>query len=95
MNGLRKCGIYMQWNFTQPQRRMKFCCLHVNGWNWRTSSEVKLARFRKPKATCFLSYAENRPNTNRKQYFEKQVMLRGDHIQERKGKLRKLRSEYG
>jgi hypothetical protein len=36
-DGLRKCGIYMQWNFTQPQRRMKFCHSHVNGWNWRTS----------------------------------------------------------
>jgi hypothetical protein len=24
MNGLRNCGIYTQWNFTQPQR-MKFC----------------------------------------------------------------------
>jgi hypothetical protein len=24
INGLRKCGIYTQWNFTQPQRRMKF-----------------------------------------------------------------------
>jgi hypothetical protein len=24
MNGLRKCGIYTQCNFTQPQRRMKF-----------------------------------------------------------------------
>jgi hypothetical protein len=22
-NGLRKCGIYAQWNFTQTQRRMK------------------------------------------------------------------------
>jgi hypothetical protein len=38
MNGLRKCGIYTQWNFIQPQRRMKFCHLQVNGWNWRTSS---------------------------------------------------------
>jgi hypothetical protein len=37
-NGLRKCGIYIQWNFTQPQKRMKFCHLQVNGWNWRTSS---------------------------------------------------------
>jgi hypothetical protein len=27
MNGLRKCGIYTEWNFTQPQRRMKFCHL--------------------------------------------------------------------
>jgi uncharacterized Fe-S cluster-containing radical SAM superfamily protein len=25
MNGLRKCGIYTQWNFIQPYRRMKFC----------------------------------------------------------------------
>jgi hypothetical protein len=37
MNGLRKC-IYRQWNFVLPQRRMKFCYLQVNGWNWRTSS---------------------------------------------------------
>jgi hypothetical protein len=26
-----------QWNFIQPQRRMKLCHLQVNGWNWRTS----------------------------------------------------------
>jgi hypothetical protein len=37
-NGLRKCGIYTQWNFIQPERRMKSCHLQVNGWNWRTSS---------------------------------------------------------
>jgi hypothetical protein len=37
MNGLRKCGIYIQWNFTQPQRRMKFCHLQVNGLNWSMS----------------------------------------------------------
>jgi hypothetical protein len=36
MIGLRKCGIYTQWNFTPPQRRMKFCHSQVNGWNWRT-----------------------------------------------------------
>jgi hypothetical protein len=24
--------------FTQPQRRMKFCHSKINGWNWRTSS---------------------------------------------------------
>jgi hypothetical protein len=29
---------YIQWNFIQSQRRMKFCHLQVNGWNWRTSS---------------------------------------------------------
>jgi hypothetical protein len=37
-NGLRKCGIYTQCNFTQPQRRMKFYYLQVSGWIWRTSS---------------------------------------------------------
>jgi hypothetical protein len=37
MNGLRKCGVYTQWNFTQPQRRMKCYHSQVNGWNWRTS----------------------------------------------------------
>jgi hypothetical protein len=37
-NGLRKCGIYTQWNFTQPQRRIKYYHSQVNGWNWRTSS---------------------------------------------------------
>jgi hypothetical protein len=36
-NGLRKCGIYTQRNFTQPQIKMKFCQSQVNGWNWRTS----------------------------------------------------------
>jgi hypothetical protein len=38
LNGLRKCGIYTQWNFIKPQRRMKFCHSQVNGWNGRTSS---------------------------------------------------------
>jgi hypothetical protein len=28
---IKKCGIYIQWNFIQPQRRMKFCHLQVNG----------------------------------------------------------------
>jgi hypothetical protein len=30
-NGLRKCGIYKQWSFTQPQRWMKFSYLQVSG----------------------------------------------------------------
>jgi hypothetical protein len=32
----RKCAKDEQWNFTQPQVRMKFCHSKVNGWNWRT-----------------------------------------------------------
>jgi hypothetical protein len=52
MNKLRKCGIYTQRNFTQSQRRMKFCHSQVNVWNWKTSFQVNLARLRRPKITC-------------------------------------------
>jgi hypothetical protein len=38
MNGFLKCGIYTQWNFTQPWGRMKSCHSQLNEWNWRTSS---------------------------------------------------------
>jgi hypothetical protein len=31
--GSRKCGIYIQWNFIQPQRRMKFYHLQVSEWS--------------------------------------------------------------
>jgi hypothetical protein len=43
-------------------QKMKFCCLQVNGWNWRTW--YWLVKIRKTKATCYLSYVENRSNTN-------------------------------
>jgi hypothetical protein len=32
---------------------MKFCHLQVNGWNWRTSSWVKLVSLRRPKNHVF------------------------------------------
>jgi hypothetical protein len=35
---IKKMWHLYKWNFTQPQRRMKFCHLLVNRWNWRTSS---------------------------------------------------------
>jgi hypothetical protein len=40
---LRKCGIYTQWNFMQPWRRMKSYYSQVNGWNCRTSFWARLA----------------------------------------------------
>jgi hypothetical protein len=60
MNGLKKCEVYTQWNFTQTQRSMKFCCLQVNGWN---SSEV--SQFRRPKGACFLSFVVYIHNTHK------------------------------
>jgi hypothetical protein len=62
MNELRKCGIYIQWNFIQSQRRMKFCHLQVNGWNWTTSYYVKLFRFRKPRPHVFSHVEYKREN---------------------------------
>jgi hypothetical protein len=38
--------------------------LQVNGWNWRTSSEAKLVRLRKPKIACSPLYEDYRPKTN-------------------------------
>jgi hypothetical protein len=52
---------------------------------------MELAKCRMPKATCFLSCVENRPNKNIRNINEKQVTLRGGHIQEREGIRGKLR----
>jgi hypothetical protein len=64
MNGLRKYGIYIQWSFTQSQRRVKFCHLQGNGWKWRTSTLVKLTTLRRPKAACSPSFVEYRLKTS-------------------------------
>jgi hypothetical protein len=34
---------------------------------------VKLARSKKPKATCFLSYVEYRPNTNKRNIMKNRI----------------------
>jgi hypothetical protein len=43
---------------------MKSYYLQVNGWNWRTSFLVRLARLRRPKIIFSLSYVNFRPRTN-------------------------------
>jgi hypothetical protein len=86
-NRLRKCGIYTQWNFTQPWRRTKSCHSQVNGWNWRTSSKAKLARLRKPKIVCSPSYADFTSKTNAVILLDLGLTLRGEHIQEEQGKV--------
>jgi hypothetical protein len=39
---------------------MKCYHLQVNRWNWKTSYYMKLARLRRPKIACALSYADYR-----------------------------------
>jgi hypothetical protein len=61
---------------------MKFCYFQVNGWNWRTSLQAKLARLRRTKIACSSSYADYRPKTNAVILLDMGHMLRGEHIQE-------------
>jgi hypothetical protein len=39
-------------------KKNKICHLQLNVWNWRTSSEAKLARLRRPKITYSPSYVD-------------------------------------
>jgi hypothetical protein len=42
----------------QPWRRMKSYHSQVNGWNWRTSFWVRLAKLRRPKIVWSPSYVD-------------------------------------
>jgi hypothetical protein len=55
---IKKMWYLYTWNFTQPWRRMKSYHSLVNGQNWRTSSWVRLARLRRLKIVCSLSYVD-------------------------------------
>jgi hypothetical protein len=50
--------------FYSTTKKMKFCHSQVNGWNWITSSSVKLLSLRKPKIACSPSYADYRSKIN-------------------------------
>jgi hypothetical protein len=82
MNGSRKCGIYTQWSFTQPWRRMKSYHSQVNGWNWRTSFWPMLNRLRRPKITCSSSYADFRSRENTAMLLDLDHMTGGQHLWE-------------
>jgi hypothetical protein len=66
----------------QPQRRMKFFHLQVNGWIWRTLPEAKLARLRRPKIICSPSYVDYISKTIEVILLDMGHMLRGECIQE-------------
>jgi hypothetical protein len=82
MNGSRKYGIYTQWNFTQPQRRIKSYHLQVNAWNWRTSSLARSARLSRPKIVCSPSYKVFTSRKNAAMLLDLGHMTRGEHIWE-------------
>jgi hypothetical protein len=80
MNGSRKCGIYTQWNFTRPWRKMKSYHLQVNRWNWRTSSWVRSDRLRRTKIICSPSYADFRSRANAAMLLDLDHKKRGEQI---------------
>jgi hypothetical protein len=83
--GLRKFGIYMpHMEFYSAIKKNEIFPFQVNGWNWGTLSSVKLAKFRSQSHMFSLISGTYK-------YYEKQIMLRGGHIQERKSKEKKLR----
>jgi hypothetical protein len=57
---------------------MKSYHSQVDGWNWRTSSEAKLARLRRSKLTCSPSYVDYRPKTNAEILLDIGHTLRGE-----------------
>jgi hypothetical protein len=46
------------------EEKMKSYPLQGNGWNWRTSFSVRLARLRRLKIVCSPSYADFRSRAN-------------------------------
>jgi hypothetical protein len=76
---IRKCGIYTQWNFMQPWRRMKSYHSQVNRWNWRTSSWARLAKLRRPKIKCYPSYVDFRSRANTARGLDFDHMIRWEH----------------
>jgi hypothetical protein len=61
---------------------MKSYHSQVNGWNWRTSFSVRLARLRRPKIASSLSYADYRPKTHAVILLDMGHTLRGECARE-------------
>jgi hypothetical protein len=60
-NGSRKCGFYTQWNFTQPQRGMKFCHSEVMDRSREHHHEQSLPSSEGQKIACSPSFVDYRP----------------------------------
>jgi hypothetical protein len=81
----KKMWYCTQWNFTQPWRRIKSFYSQVNGWNWGTSSWVRLARLRRPKIIHSSSYVDFRFRPNAAVFWDLGRVLRGEHKWEKCG----------
>jgi hypothetical protein len=77
MKGLRKCGIYIQWNFTQTKKKNEI--LSFAG-KWIELEDIILSEvsLRRPKVACSPSCAHCRPKTNTVILLGTGHTLRGD-----------------
>jgi hypothetical protein len=83
MNGLRKCGIDIQWNFTQPQRRMKFCYSPSKWMELENIILSEVSQVQRPKIVCSPSYVDYRSKTNAVILLDMGHTLREECIQEK------------
>jgi hypothetical protein len=79
---IKKMWYLYTMEFMQPWRIMKSYHLQVNGWNWRTSSWVSLARPRRPKIICSPLYADFRSRGNTTRGLDFDHMIRCVHTRE-------------
>jgi hypothetical protein len=78
MNGLSKCDIYTQWNFTVT---MKNEILSLTG-KWMELENIIL-RLKRQKITCSPSYVDYRPKTNAVILLDMGHTVRGEHTWEK------------
>jgi hypothetical protein len=80
MNGLRKCDIYKQWNFTRIKKNE---ILPLAG-KWMELENIILSEVSQAQKakSCMFSYMWNIDLIQIQQYYVKLVTLRGGHMEE-------------
>jgi hypothetical protein len=68
--------------FYSAMKKNEILSFAINGWNWRTSFWVRLARPRRAKIVCSPSYVVFRSKANTAMLWDLGYMTRGEHIGE-------------
>jgi hypothetical protein len=61
---IKKMWYLYTMEFYSATKKSELLSFASNGWNWKTSSKVKLARLKRLKIICSPTYADYRPKTN-------------------------------
>jgi hypothetical protein len=79
MNWLRKCGVYVQWNYIQLQKKNEILLFASKWMELESFNLSEVSQFQKAKI-IFSTYHRKYVEYKYKKYYEKQVKLRGSHI---------------